>query len=204
MLKPEAVSDDIEKLCREVIQYGFASACINPIWVPLASGILIGSGSIVCSVIGFPLGATNCMTEEAGRALDNGAGELDMVLPIGLLKSGYTKRTADSIQNVVRAASKKPVKVILETCFLTDEEKILACRIAMDSGASWVKTSTGFSTGGATIADVTLMRSTVGEALGVKASGGIRTLSNALAMIEAGAERLGCSRSVEIVGSLDS
>jgi deoxyribose-phosphate aldolase len=204
LLKPQAVSDDIEKLCKEVLQYGFASACVNPIWVSQASDILSESESLVCSVIGFPLGATNCMTEEAGMAVVNGAGELDMVLPIGFLKSGYTKKTAECIRNVVRESAGKPVKVILETCLLTDKEKVLACRIAMDSGASWVKTSTGFAAGGATVADIVLMKHTVGEELGVKASGGIRTLRDALAMIEAGAGRLGCSRSVEIVESLDS
>jgi len=203
LLKPQTVSDDIERLCREAIRFGFFSACINPIWVPLASALLTESEPIVCSVIGFPLGATNCMSEEAEKAVNNGADELDMVIPIGYLKGGYIKETAGCIRDVVHASSGKPVKVILETCLLTDEEKILACRIAMDSGASWVKTSTGFSTGGATAADVALMRSTVEEALGVKASGGIRTLSNALAMIAAGAGRLGCSRSVEIVESLN-
>lgn len=203
LLKPQAVSDDIEKLCKEVLQYGFASACVNPIWVLMASDILVESESLVCSVIGFPLGATNCMSEEAGKAVANGAGELDMVLPVGLLKSGYTKKTADCIRSVVCESAGRPVKVILETCLLTDKEKVLACRIAMDSGASWVKTSTGFAAGGATVADVVLMSNTVGEELGVKASGGIRTLKDALAMIEAGAERLGCSRSVEIVESLD-
>lgn len=203
LLKPQAVSHDIEKLCREVIQYGFASACVNPIWVSLASDILGEYEPVVCSVIGFPLGATNCMAEEAARAVSNRAGELDMVLPIGYLKSGYTKKTADCIQSVVRESAGRPVKVILETCLLTDREKVLACRIAMDSGASWVKTSTGFAAGGATVADIVLMRNAVGEELGVKASGGIRNLEDALAMIEAGAKRLGCSRSVEIVESFN-
>ncbi len=203
LLKPDAVPDDIKRLCGEAIRYGFYSACINPLWVSLASAILKGSSPIVCSVIGFPLGATNCMGQEADRAVTLGAGELDMVIPIGYLKAGDISKTSDCIKGVVRASSGKPVKVILETCLLTDEEKILACRIAMDSGASWVKTSTGFSSGGATVYDVTLMRNTVGEAIGVKASGGIRTLTDALAMIEAGAGRLGCSRSIEIVESLD-
>ncbi len=203
LLRSDAVPDDIERLCEEAIRYGFYSVCINPVWVPLASEILGKSRPIVCSVIGFPLGATNCMGEEAVKAVDLGADELDMVIPIGHLKSGDIRRTAGCIQDVVRASSGKPVKVILETCLLTDEEKVLACRIAMDSGASWVKTSTGFNSGGATVADVSLMRSTVGEALGVKASGGIRTLTDALAMIEAGASRLGCSSSIDIVESLD-
>ncbi len=203
LLKPQVVSDDIEKLCEEVLQYGFASACVNSIWVRRASDILSESESLVCSVIGFPLGATDCMAEEASKAVVNGAGELDMVLPIGFLKSGYIKKTAEYIRNVVHESSEKPVKVILETCLLTDKEKVLACSIAMDSGASWVKTSTGFAAGGATVADIVLMKHAVGEELGVKASGGIRTLKDALAMIEAGAGRLGCSRSVEIVESLD-
>ncbi len=204
LLKPETVQNEIERLCEETIRYGFYSACINPMWVPVASEILRESGSIVCSVIGFPLGATNCMGEEALKAVDLGAGELDMVIPIGHLKDGNIKKTAGCIQDVVHASSGKPVKVILETCLLTDEEKVLACRIAMDSGASWVKTSTGFNTGGATVSDVALMRSIVGKTLGVKASGGIRTLMDALAMIEAGAGRLGCSRSIEIIESLNA
>lgn len=204
LLGPDAVPHDIERLCEEAIRYGFYSACINPLWVSLASEILRETEPVVCSVIGFPLGATNCMGKEADRAVDSGADELDMVIPIGYLKAGYTRKTAECIQDVVLASSGKPVKVILETCLLTDEEKILACRIAMDSGASWVKTSTGFSLGGATAADVALMRSTVGEALGVKASGGIRTLADALAMIEAGASRLGCSGSIDIIESLDA
>jgi len=204
LLKPEAVSDDIERLCRETVQYGFASVCVNPIWVQSASVILKGFEPFVCSVIGFPLGATNSMASEAAEAVDNGASELDMVLPVGYLKSGYTGKTADLISDVVHASSGMPVKVIIETCLLTDEEKTLACRISLDSGASWVKTSTGFSSGGATTADVILMKRAVGDKLGVKASGGIRTLKDALAMINAGARRLGCSRSVEIVESLDA
>ncbi len=202
LLKPQAVSTDIERLCEEVIQFGFYSACINPIWVPLASDILKDSPSIVCSVIGFPLGATNCLSEEAEKAVNSGAGELDMVLPIGYLKDGLISGVADSIRDVVLASSGRPVKVILETCLLTDQEKVLACRIAVDNGASWVKTSTGFSTGGASVSDVSLMRGAVGDAFGVKASGGIRTLPDALALIEAGAGRLGCSASIRIVESL--
>jgi len=203
LLKPEAVSGDIEKLCGEAVQYGFASVCVNPIWVKTASVILEESEPFVCSVIGFPLGATNSMAFEAAKAVNNGASELDMVLPVGYLKSGYTKKTADFISDVIHASSGVPVKVILETCLLTDEEKTLACRISLDSGASWVKTSTGFGTGGATTADIILMKRAVGDKIGVKASGGIRTLEDSLSMISAGARRLGCSRSVEIVKSLD-
>ena len=203
LLGPDAVRGDIERLCEEAISYGFYSVCINPLWVPLASEILRNERSIVCSVIGFPLGATNCMAQEAAEAVALGAGELDMVIPIGYLKDGLIREASASIWDVVRASAEKPVKVIIETCLLTDEEKVLACRIAMDSGASWVKTSTGFSTGGATVSDVILMRDTVGEALGVKASGGIRTLVDALVMVEAGASRLGCSRSIDIIEALD-
>ncbi|RKZ10937.1 deoxyribose-phosphate aldolase [Candidatus Fermentibacteria bacterium] len=203
LLVPDAVSGDIERLCGEAISYGFYSVCINPLWVPLASQILRNERSIVCSVIGFPLGATNCMGQEAAEAVALGAGELDMVIPIGYLKDGNIPEASASIREVVHSSADKPVKVIIETCLLTDEEKILACRIAMDSGASWVKTSTGFSTGGATVSDVTLMRDTVRQTLGVKASGGIRTLVDALVMIEAGASRLGCSRSIDIIEALD-
>ncbi len=203
LLRPDAVPDDIERLCEEAIRYGFYSVCINPLWVPLAFEILRNKEPIVCSVIGFPLGSTNCMGPEAEEAVSLGAGELDMVIHLGYLKDGNIRKVSASIRDVVLASRKKPVKVIIETCLLTHEEKILACRIAMDSGASWVKTSTGFSTGGATVSDVTLMRDTVGEALGVKASGGIRTLEDALVMIEAGAGRLGCSRSIDIVEALD-
>ena len=199
LLKPQAVAGDIEKLCEETIQYGFASACINPVWVPLASELLRGSSPVVCMIIAAPLILQCSHIEEAAKAVNSGAGELDMVIPVGYLKGGLVKETAAFVRDVVNAAEGRPVKVILETCLLTDEEKVLACRISMDSGASWVKTSTGFSTGGATVEDVALMKRTVGDELGVKASGGIRTLSDALAMIEAGAGRLGCSRSVEIV-----
>ncbi len=204
LLRPDTVPADIERLCEEAIRYGFYSACINPIWVSLASEVLRESRPIVCSVIGFPLGCSNCMGKEALKAVELGAGELDMVIPIGHLKSGNIIKTSSCIKDVVHASSGRPVKVIIETCLLTDEEKILACRIAMDSGASWVKTSTGFSSGGATVSDVALMRDIVGEALGVKASGGIRTLSDALSMVEAGAARLGCSSSIDIVESLDA
>ncbi len=202
LLKPDATFIEIEKLCHEAIEYGFASACVNPIWVPAARRILNGGKPMVCSVIGFPLGASTSMAEEAARAVDQGAGELDMVIHIGFLKSGMTDEAARCITDVVRAASGSPVKVIIETCLLTDAEKRLACRIAMEGGAEWVKTSTGFSSGGATACDVALMKETVGDRLGVKASGGIRTLDDAMEMIRAGAGRLGCSRSVQIIDSL--
>lgn len=202
LLKPEATRSDIRLLCMQTIEYGFASACVNPSWVPVAADLLEGSGSVVCSVVGFPLGASPAMAMEAAWAVDQGAGELDMVLPVGFLKSGMTAETARSIREVVEASSGRPVKVILETCLLSDTEKVKACRLAMESGASWVKTSTGFGGSGATVGDVALMRSVVGDKLGVKASGGIRTLEDALEMIEAGARRLGCSRSVQIIESM--
>ncbi|OPL20061.1 MAG: 2-deoxyribose-5-phosphate aldolase [Candidatus Aegiribacteria sp. MLS_C] len=201
-LRPDAGRSDIERLCRQTLEYGFAAACVNPLWVSLASDLLRNGSPLVCSVIGFPLGASVTMADEASRALDNGAGELDMVIPLGLLKSGMTNEAAKTIEEVVKASSGVPVKVILETCLLTDGEKVIGCRLAMDAGASWVKTSTGFGGGGATVEDVALMRSVVGEKLGVKASGGIGTLEKALSMIEAGAGRLGCSRSVQIIESI--
>jgi deoxyribose-phosphate aldolase len=203
LLRQDASSAEIEELCREVLEYGFATACVNPIWVAAASSLLRGSGSAVCSVVGFPLGASECMPQEAARAVEDGAGEIDMVIPVGFLKSGMVEKAAGFIGSVVGAVPGIPVKVIIETCLLTDDEKIVACRLAMDGGAKWVKTSTGFSTGGATAHDVALMREVVGDRLGVKASGGIRTIDDAMTMIEAGAGRLGCSRSVRIVNSID-
>lgn len=203
LLRPEATLEDIRQLCVETIEYGFASACVNPVWVTVAGGMLEGSSSLVCSVIGFPLGASACMGSEARMAVDQGAGELDMVIPIGFLRSGMTMEVSAAIEDVVRSSSGRPVKVILETCLLNDDEKRLACRIAMDSGASWVKTSTGFGGGGATAYDVALMKEVVGDRLGVKASGGIRTLADAMLMIDAGAGRLGCSSSIKIVESLE-
>jgi deoxyribose-phosphate aldolase len=202
LLRPDATGTDIERLCLETLEHGFASACVNPIWVSLASGLLKDGKPLVCSVIGFPLGASTCMAEEAEKAVEQGAGELDMVIPLGFLKSGMTEDVAVRINDVVRASSGRPVKVIIETCLLSDSEKRLACRIAMDCGASWVKTSTGFGSGGATVQDVALMKEVVGNNLGVKASGGIRTLDDALQMLNAGASRLGCSRSVQIIDSL--
>ncbi|MBN2587769.1 MAG: deoxyribose-phosphate aldolase [Candidatus Fermentibacteraceae bacterium] len=203
LLKPDATFMEIEMLCNEALEYGFASACVNPVWVPAARRILEGGKPLVCSVIGFPLGASSVMAEEAARAVDQGSGELDMVIPIGFLRSGMTDETARCVRDVVRASSGRPVKVIIETCLLTDREKRLACRIALEGGAEWVKTSTGFSSGGATARDVALMKETVGDRLGVKASGGIRTLDDAMEMIRAGARRLGCSRSVQIIDSLE-
>lgn len=198
-LRPDACEQDIVKLCEEAMEYGFASVCVNPIWVSLASSVLRGSQPLVCAVVGFPLGATETKRIEAERAVDDGASELDMVIPIGHLKDGDTSKVSEHIREVVDAAGSRPVKAILETCYLTDPEKRLACKLAIEEDASWVKTSTGFGASGATVHDVRLLADTVGGKLGVKASGGIRTREQALRMVEAGADRLGCSRSVDIV-----
>ena len=203
LLRPDAGPFDIETICVESIEYGFASVCINPIWVSQANVILKEARPFVCSVAGFPLGATNCMAEETARAVENGASEIDMVMPVGYLKNGDILKVAECIRGVVDAASGRPVKVIIETCLLTDDEKILACNISMDNGAAWVKTSTGFSSAGAKAEDVALMHEAVKGRIGVKASGGIRTLEEALSMINAGAGRLGCSRSIDIVEALE-
>lgn len=201
LLKPEATEKDILKLTAEAAQYHFASVCINPYWVKLATRELAGTGVKVCTVIGFPLGATTAETKafETKKAIGDGADEIDMVINIGALKSGNTEAVEADIRAVVEAAQGKLVKVIIETCLLTNEEKELACRLAVKAGAHFVKTSTGFSTGGATIEDVKLMRQTVGDKAGVKASGGIHTKAEAEAMIEAGATRIGASSGVKIV-----
>lgn len=204
LLRPDAGPGEIRKLCLEAVQYGFATVCINPVWVRTASEMLRGETPLVCSVVGFPLGATTCMEKETSGAVEDGAGEIDMVIPVGHLKAGDAATVSRTIERVVLAASGRPVKVILETCLLTDPEKVEACRLAAGSGASWVKTSTGFSTGGATIEDVRLMAASVGGRLGVKASGGIRTLSDACAMLDAGAGRLGLSSSVRIIEEMGS
>lgn len=201
LLKPEATEKDILKLTAEAAQYHFASVCIHPYWVKLAARELAGTGVKVCTVIGFPLGATTAETKafETKKAIGDGADEIDMVINIGALKSGNTEAVEADIRAVVEAAQGKLVKVIIETCLLTNEEKELACRLAVKAGAHFVKTSTGFSTGGATVEDVKLMRQTVGDKAGVKASGGIHTKAEAEAMIEAGATRIGASSGVKIV-----
>ncbi|MGG3771623.1 deoxyribose-phosphate aldolase [Heyndrickxia faecalis] len=201
LLKPEATEKDILKLTAEAAQYHFASVCIHPYWVKLAARELAGTGVKVCTVIGFPLGATTAETKafETKKAIGDGADEIDMVINIGALKSGDTEAVEADIRAVVEAAQGKLVKVIIETCLLTNEEKELACRLSVKAGAHFVKTSTGFSTGGATIEDVKLMRQTVGDKAGVKASGGIHTKAEAEAMIEAGATRIGASSGVKIV-----
>jgi deoxyribose-phosphate aldolase len=202
LLKPEASEADIRKLCEEAAQFGFASVCVNPAWVKKASAFLKGSGVPVCTVIGFPLGATlpDVKAFEARRAIFNGATEVDMVINIGELKSGDDCAVEDDIRAVVEAAHENHVlcKVIIETALLTDDEKVRACIASKNAGADFVKTSTGFAKGGATANDVALMRHTVGKALGVKASGGVKGIEDARAMFEAGATRIGASVGVKI------
>jgi len=201
LLAPEATLRDIERLCAEARARHFHAVCVHGSWVVLARDFLGGSDVKVATVVGFPLGATDSDSKrfETEAAIDNGAHEIDVVLNIGRLKDndhGYVLR---ELRDVAEAADERPVKVILETCLLTREEKIRACRLAVDSGARFVKTSTGFSSGGATIEDVKLLREIVGEKFGVKAAGGIRDTRRALAMIEAGANRLGTSAGIAIL-----
>lgn len=202
LLKPEASEKDIRKLCEEAAQFGFASVCVNPAWVKKASGFLKGSGVPVCTVIGFPLGATlpDVKAFEARRAIFDGAREVDMVINVGALKSGDDCLVEDDIRAVVNAAHEHHIicKVIIETALLTDDEKVRACIAAKNAGADFVKTSTGFAKGGATAADIALMRRTVGSQLGVKASGGVKGIEDARQMVEAGATRIGASVGVKI------
>lgn len=203
-LKPTATETDIRKICAEAREYGFASVCANPVHVPLLKQELEGSRPLVCCVVGFPLGANakQIKAAEARQAVTEGADEVDMVINIGALKAGQTDTVQEDIAAVVEAAAGKTVKVIIETCYLSDDEKRTACKCAMDAGAHFVKTSTGFGSGGATAADVRLMRDVVGDKLQVKASGGIRTLDDARAMIKAGADRIGASAGIDIVDAL--
>lgn len=203
LLKPEATKEQVMKLCVEAREYKFASVCINPAFVELASSMLKDTEVKVCTVVGFPLGAntTALKVEETKQAIREGAEEIDMVINIGALKAGDAKLVEDEIRAVVEAAEGQLVKVIIEACLLTREEKILACQLSEKAGAHYVKTSTGFSTGGATAEDVALMREVVGDRLGVKASGGVRDLITAQNMIEAGASRIGSSNSTVIVNS---
>ncbi|MBV9748007.1 MAG: deoxyribose-phosphate aldolase [Acetobacteraceae bacterium] len=201
ILKPEATEAQVRRFCAEAAQYRFRSVCINPIHVRLAAGELAGTGVLACSVVGFPFGATTSAVKaaEAAGAVADGAGEIDMVIAIGALKDGRLDAVRNDIAAVRRACRGAVLKVILETCLLTDDEKRAACGLARDAGADFVKTSTGFSTGGATAEDVALMRAAVGDALGVKASGGIRTFDAARAMVAAGATRIGTSSGVALV-----
>lgn len=204
LLKPEATSSQIIQICKEAKTYGFAAVCVNPCFIPLVAQELRGAAVKVCSVIGFPLGANRSAVKaaEARQAVSDGAEEVDMVIAVGALKEGRHDLVESDIRAVVEAAGPAKVKVIIETCCLTDEEKIAACRMAVRTGASFVKTSTGFGSAGAKAADVRLMRATVGDALGVKASGGIRTLDQMMEMLDAGATRIGTSSGPGIVEQL--
>ena len=199
-LKQDARGCDIDKLCSEAAEYGFASVCVNPCNVSRAAALLSGTNTKVCCVVGFPLGAstTECKAFEASLAAKNGASEIDMVINVGWLKDGLYDDVKADIAAVVRAVPECAVKVILETCLLEKSEIAKACLLAAEAGAAFVKTSTGFSSCGATAEDVALMRQTVGPKMGVKAAGGIRTRQDAEAMIEAGADRLGASCSLII------
>jgi deoxyribose-phosphate aldolase len=202
LLKPDATETEIKHLCEEAAQYHFASVCVNPTWVKISACNLRGSGVPVCTVIGFPLGATlpDVKAYEARRAIMDGAREVDMVINVGALKSGDDCLVEHDIRSVAEAAheSDATCKVIIETALLTDDEKVRACEAAKRAGADFVKTSTGFAKGGATVADIALMRRVVGSELGVKASGGVKNIDDARAMVEAGATRIGASVGVKI------
>ncbi len=204
-LRPDATTEDIKKLCRDAKKYNFASVCVNPCFVSLAADLLISVEVKVCCAIGFPLGAATPESKvfEAKDAVRNGADEIDMVINIGALKDKKYEIVKKEIRDIVDVVGKVVVKVIIETCYLTDEEKIKACLIAKEAGAHFVKTSTGFGPKGATAEDVALMRKTVGPNMGIKASGGIRTIDDAVKMINAGANRIGTSRAVEIVEGIE-
>ena len=202
LLKPQASEEEIIKICEQAKEYKFASVCVNAYYTSLVRRELEGSNVKTCIVVGFPLGATTKEVKafEAKQAIENGAEEIDMVVNVGAIKSNKYDVVKQDIKAVVDAASGRAlVKVILETCLLTDEEKVKVCEIAKEVGANFVKTSTGFSTGGATVHDIKLMRQTVGEEMGVKASGAVRTTQDAKAVIEAGASRIGASSSIAIV-----
>lgn len=207
LLKADATLDGIDRVVAEAKQFGCASVCVNPFWVPYVARLLDGSGVATCTVVGFPLGASSTASKvfETTDVIANGADEIDMVINIGELKAGHAELVREDIRAVAEAthAGGKLLKVIIECCLLTDDEKRLACLLCAEAGADFVKTSTGFSTGGATVADVALMRECVGPDFGVKAAGGIRTLADAYAMIEAGASRLGVSAAASILAELD-
>lgn len=201
LLKQDATPEQIAKLCEEAKQFDFMSVCVNPAYVPLAAQCLKGSDVKVCTVIGFPLGMnlTRTKVEEAQLAIKEGATEIDMVINVGMLKAGHDDYVEEEIRQLKAVAGSKVLKVIIETCLLTDEEKVRACLASKKAGADFVKTSTGFSTGGATTHDVALMRKTVGPEMGVKASGGVRTHEDLIAMVEAGANRIGTSNGTKII-----
>ncbi|MCI2948856.1 deoxyribose-phosphate aldolase [Staphylococcus caledonicus] len=206
LLKPESTREQITKIVDEAKEYGFKSVCVNPTHVNYAAKELKDSDVLVCTVIGFPLGATTTEVKmfETEDAIKNGASEIDMVINVGALKDGRYEDVQKDIEGVVGAANGKTVKVIIETVLLTDEEKVKACELAKETGADFVKTSTGFAGGGATPEDVKLMKDTVGNDLEVKASGGVRNLEDFNKMIEAGATRIGASAGVQIIQGLES
>ncbi len=203
LLKPDATETDITALCQQALEFHFASVCVNPAWVPLVHSHLAHSKVRTCSVVGFPLGAsrTNIKVEETRLAIAEGASEIDMVIHIGALRYGHSTLVGEEIKQLAETthAAGAILKVILETCLLTDDQKILACTLAREAGADFVKTSTGFSSGGATEADIQLMRATVGPEMGVKASGGVRTLDALQRMVHAGATRIGTSSGAQII-----
>ena len=201
LLKPDASIEAIEKLCEEALKYDFVSVCVNPGFVPLCAKLLKGSNVKVCTVIGFPLGATlpSVKVYETKEAVREGADEIDMVINVSQLKAKNDAYAYQEIKDIKAACDGKLLKVIIETCLLTDEEKVRACELSVKAGADFVKTSTGFSTGGATAEDVALMRKTVGPHIGVKASGGVRTHEDMVEMVKAGANRIGTSNGVKLL-----
>ena len=201
LLKQDATPEQIYRLCEEAKQFHFMSVCVNPAYVPMAAECLRDSDVKVCTVIGFPLGMnlTKTKVEEAQLAIKEGADEIDMVINVGMLKAGHDDFVEEEIRELKAVAGSKVLKVIIETCLLTDEEKVRACIASKNAGADFVKTSTGFSSGGATVHDVALMRQTVGPEMGVKASGGVRTHEDLIAMVEAGATRIGTSNGTKII-----
>jgi len=205
ILKADTTKEEVMKICKEAKEYKFKSVCVNSYYTKLVAEELKDSGVLVCTVVGFPLGAmeTKSKAFETARAIELGANEIDMVINVGALKDKDYDFVLNDIKEVVETAKGKAiVKVILETCILTEEEKVKACQLSQEAGADFVKTSTGFSTGGATVEDIKLMRKTVGPNMGVKASGGVRTKEDALNVIEAGANRIGASSSIAIVNGL--
>lgn len=208
LLKPEAGATDVRRLCREAMEYGFMSVCVNPINVALATTELSGSPVKICSVIGFPLGAscTGIKVAEAAQAISDGATEIDMVIHVGALKDGRIDEVRTDMAAVAQTCQTNGaiLKVIIETCLLSSDEIVTACTLAKEANADYVKTSTGFNSGGATTGNVALMRQTVGPTMGVKASGGIRTLDQALSLLEAGASRLGMSAGITVIKELNN
>ncbi len=202
LLKPDACPAEVDALCAEAVTHGFKAVCVNPLYLPRVTRAVAGSAVVPCAVICFPFGAdpTAIKAAEAAWVVEQGAGEVDMVIPIGLLRAGEDGVVRDDIAAVKAACGPALLKVILETALLTREEKVRACLLAKDAGADFVKTSTGFAGGGATVEDVALMRETVGPEMGVKASGGVRTTEDARRMIAAGATRIGASASIAIIG----